>query len=392
MSKDRSWTEINLANYRHNMARLRNFLPANQQIMQIVKADAYGHGAYQIAQEAQQLGIRFLGVANADEGMLLRYQGIKMPILILSPSLSEEIPHILKYQLIPTISAWDFAKELNSQAEKKVQVQINIDSGMGRSGFSTEEISQINAIHSKLQNLEISGVFSHYAASESDRDYSQNQQEIFEQILPKLDFKPEYIHIANSSAVLTTLPGKSNLVRIGLLSYGVYTNEKLRDKIDLLPVMNFKTTISQIKSAHQNQSIGYNQTYIAPREMTYAILPVGYADGYDFLLSNRGKALINGQLVPVIGKISMDMTALDITGVDCQVGTEVSLLGAQHPAIRAEKIAASYQGSSYELLCQIGRRAKRYFHNNGDIIDSSPLMRRDFFSGDFSDNKLNHII
>ena len=392
MPQDRSWTEINLANYRHNIAQLRNWLPAHQQIMQIVKADAYGHGAYQIAREAEQLGICFLGVANADEGKLLRYQGIKMPILILSPSLIKEIPDIIKYHLTPTISAWDFAEELNLQTEKKIKVQINIDRGMGRSGFASDEICQISAITHELNKLEISGVFSHYAASESDLDYSQNQQDIFEKILPKLNFEPEHIHIANSSAVLTTKPGSCNLVRIGLLSYGVYTDKKLENKIKLLPVMNFKTTISQIKAAHKNQSIGYNQTYIAQRELTYAILPVGYADGYDFLLSNRGKAFIKGQLVPVIGKISMDMTAIDISNLDCEVGTEVSLLGAQHPEIRAERIAASYQGSAYELLCQIGRRAKRYFHYNGKIIDSSPLMRRDFFSGDFSDNKLNDII
>lgn len=392
MKIDRSWTEINLANYRYNLQQLRKIIPPYQKIMQIVKADAYGHGALQIAKEAEKNGVAFLGVANQDEGAILRYQGIKLPILILSPSLEDEIPAIIENNLIPTIFSLDFAERLNSISSKPIKAHINIDTGMGRSGFNYEKFSEINYIYNNLTNIEIDGVFSHFASSENNQKYTEKQKEIFYQILEKLDFSPKYIHLSNSSGAITTTTEKCNLVRIGLLAFGVYTDCVLKKKINLKPVMNFKTTISQIKEAKAGQSIGYNQTYITPKETKYAILPVGYADGYDYLLSNKGSVEIKQNTVPVIGKISMDMTAIDISGIDCQIGDEVTLLGDSISAIRAENIVKKYDGSAYELLCQIGRRAKRYYHYDGLIIDSSPLLRRDFFSADFSDVKLNTII
>ncbi len=392
MRKDRSWTEINLANYSHNLQQFRKIIPAHQKIMQIVKADGYGHGAFQIAKEAEKNGINFLGVANQDEGALLRYQGIKLPILILSPSLEDEIPSLIENNLIPTIFSLDFAKKLNSISDKPIKAHINIDTGMGRSGFNSDKYSEINYIYNNLENIEIEGVFSHFASSENDFKYTEKQKDIFYQILDKLDFSPKFIHLSNSSGAITINTEKCNLVRIGLLAYGVYTDSFIKEKIDLKPVMSFKTRISQIKTAKTGQSIGYNQTYIAPKDITYAILPVGYADGYDFLLSNKGEVEINHKSASVIGKISMDMTAIDISGLECKVGDEVTLLGDTIPEIRAENIVRKYNGSAYELLCQIGRRAKRYYHYNGEIIDSSPLLRRDFFSADFSDVKLNNII
>ena len=392
LRSDRSWTEINLANYRYNIEQLRKFLPQNQYIMQIIKADGYGHGAYQIACEAEKCGINFFGVANQDEGALLRYQGITAPILILSPSLEDEIPDIIQNNLTPTISSWEFAKKLNSAVTKPIAVHINIDSGMGRSGFGLDEINVINKIFTSLANIKIAGIFSHYASSENDQIFTNMQQDVFHQTISKLGINPKYIHIANSSGVITTKTENCNLVRIGLLAYGIYTDPKLKSKIDLRPVMNFKTRISQIRSAEKGKSIGYNQTYIASDAIRYAILPVGYADGYDSALSNRGIVMIGDKLAPVIGKVSMDMTAVDISGINCKVGDEVTLLGNSIPEIRAENIAAKYDGNAYELLCQIGRRAKRYYHDDGEIIDSSPLSRRDFFSGDFTDKKLNSII
>lgn len=391
MKNDRSWTEIDLTNFKSNIKELKKFYSPQAEFMQIVKADAYGHGAYQIARNAIVCGAVSLGVANVQEGLLLRYQRIKVPIVILSPSLENEIEQILENDLTPTISTIDFAEKLNKSG--KCKIHINIDTGMGRSGFHYENaLENVNDIM-KLENLEIDGIFSHFSSAEEDPEFTKLQSNRFEEILSKLDVNPKYIHISNSSGVLTFPNKYTNLVRLGLLSYGVYSNYEMKNKVNLKPVMTFKSRITQIKSANKGDSIGYNRTFIASGNMKYAILPIGYADGYDFLLSNKGKVIINYQVCSIVGKVSMDMVAIDISKViNAKVGDEVILLGDSNENITAENLTSLYNGLSYELLSQIGRRAKRYYKENRKIIDSSPLLRRDFMPKDFSDNKLGNII
>jgi alanine racemase len=392
MQKERSWTEISLTNFEQNLDELKKFMPADTDFMQIVKADAYGHGAFEISRKALQCGATFLGVANVQEGMLLRYQGIDTPILILSPALESEIGLILENDLIPTISSLEFAQTLDKKATKKIGIHINIDTGLGRSGIHYKQALPTILKIQQLPNLTIEGIFSHFSAAENDADYSKLQSERFKGILNELDFKPKYIHIVNSSGVITSQDDYSNLVRLGLLSYGVYADPSLKNKISLKSVMTFKSRIGQIKTAEKGESIGYNRTYITPDKIKYAILPVGYADGYDFMLSNKGKVLIKNELCDVIGKVSMDMIAVKVTHLNANVGDEVILLGNGHDAIKAENLTSLYNGSSYEILCQVGRRAKRYYYENGKMIASSPLLRRDFVSFDYSDDKLNTVI
>jgi len=391
MKNDRSWTEIDLTNFKDNIDELKKFFHPQANFMQIVKADAYGHGAFQISRKAIECGAVSLGVANMQEGLLLRYQGIKIPIVILSPSMENEIEQILENDLIPTISTFDFAEKLNKSG--KCKIHINIDTGMGRSGFNYKSaLENINEIK-KLENLEIDGIFSHFSSAEEDPEFTKLQFDRFEKILSKLDYLPKFIHISNSSGVIT-FPNKfTNLVRLGLLSYGIYSNTEMKNKVKLKPVMTFKSCITQIKNAKKGDSIGYNRTYIASDNMKYAILPVGYADGYDYLLSNRGKVIFKNKVCKIVGKISMDMTAIDVSKVaEAKVGDEVVLLGDDDENITAENLTSLYNGLSYELLSQIGRRAKRYYKENDKIIDSSPLLRRDFMPKDFSDNKLGNII
>ncbi len=389
MKYERSWTEINLTNFASNLAELKRYFQPQADFMQIVKADAYGHGAYQIAKKSIECGAVSLGVANLQEGLLLRYQGIKTPIIILSPSLKSEIGQIIENNLIPTISTLSFAKELNKFG--KCKIHINIDTGMGRSGFIFEDaLKNINKI-SQLKNLEIEGIFSHFSSAENDSEFTKLQSDKFEKIL--LKFKPKYIHISNSCGAISFPNKYANLVRLGLLSYGISPNNEIKSKINLKPVMTFKSRIIQIKNAIKGDTIGYNKTFIAPQKMIYAILPVGYADGYDFLLSNKGKIILKNQICQVIGKISMDMIAIDISKIaKPEIGDEVILFGDKKEKITAEYLTSLYDGSSYELLSQIGRRAKRYYKQDGKIIDSSPLSRRDFVPKDFSDNKLGNII
>jgi alanine racemase len=394
--QDRSWTEINLDNFAHNLKELKSFLPENTSFMQIVKADAYGHGAYEIALVAIREGTSFLGVANAEEGALLRYQGISIPILVLSPSLVTEIPIILDNNLVCTISDLAFADALHVaalSAGKVATVHIKLDTGMHRNGFPIEETERVFDILSGLKGLFIDGIYSHFAASESDPEFTIQQVQLFVNSLKELPRRPEHIHISNSTAALTLHIPYTNMVRFGLLSYGIYSNAEYETRVELKPVMTFKTKISLLKNLVPGDSVGYNRTYIAESQMKIAILPVGYADGYDFMLSNRSSVQISLQSCKVIGKISMDMIAIDVSNInDVHVGQEVVLLGSERNELRVEHLVSLYEGNAYELLCQVGRRAKRYYYENGNLISSSPLLRRDFVSHDFSDQKLSTII
>ncbi|MDP2172275.1 MAG: alanine racemase [Candidatus Cloacimonadaceae bacterium] len=394
--RERSWVEIDLAAYRHNLQALKALMHPKQEFLQIVKADAYGHGAFEIARIAVLEGAVMLGVANADEGKLLRVQGCKIPILILSPSLETELDAILAYDLIPSVSDAAFLFSLNNaavKAEMRVRIHLKFDTGMHRSGAHCEDWEKLINALDKCANLTLEGIFSHFASSESDKEYSAFQEMCFDELIGKLKHKPRYIHISNSSAIVNGMGQNSNLVRLGILCFGVYTHPAQIPIIDLKPVMTFKAAISQIKSISAGAGLGYNLTWTAARDTRYAIIPIGYADGYDFLLSNRGIVLVNDSLCPVIGRISMDMITIDITDVeDVRIGDEATLLGVGHPALKAEMLAAQYNGSAYELLCQVGRRAKRYYFDENGLVTSSPLSRRDFVSSDFSDSKLAQII
>ncbi len=387
----RSWTNIQLPYLAHNLAQIKLKLAANTQVMLIIKADAYGHGAFEIAQKAIACGIEFFGVANCAEGMLLRYQGIKMPLLILSPSLISEIDDIIKWQLIPSISDNDFAKALQAQANMPLAVHVNVDSGMGRSGFSACVAGELlnNWPYDKLN---IEGVFSHFSTAETDATYSQKQISIFEQVIASLHTVPPLVHMANSAGMLAGYSLTCNMVRVGIAAYGVYTHALQKELVDLRPVMSFMTKIAQIKEARAGESIGYGRSYVVENDTRYAILPVGYADGYDYLLSNKAEVLINKQLCPVLGRISMDMTVVEIGDIKAQIGDEVCLFGTLHDDLRVEHLADLYNGNCYELLCQTGRRAQPYYYDTNKEVQIKAMLRRDFAPFDMDNGELSRHI
>ncbi|MDD5582117.1 MAG: alanine racemase [Candidatus Marinimicrobia bacterium] len=396
LESERNWIEISLDHFIENLRELRRFMPKEASFMQIVKADAYGHGAVEIAQVAIQEGASMVGVANAEEGKLLRLHGIDVPILILSPSLLEEIPSLLKYDLMPTVTERRFGKILGDVAKEKgkcVPIHVNIDTGMGRSGVNYEDSESFIADIQKIEGIYLDGIFTHYAASENDPAYSSVQLTRFKEFLSRLSELPRWIHIANSSGLLNCPDDVSNLFRIGLLSYGVYTDVSLSEKVHVKPVMTFKSRVSYVNLVRKGESVGYNRTYIAPKETRYAIVPVGYADGYDYLLSNKGTMLVHNILCPVIGKVSMDMTAIDVSSVTgIQPGDEVIVFGNDHREIRVDTLCQTYGGSPYELLCQTGRRARRFYFQKERIIKARPLARREFVSSDYDSGELSKVI
>ena len=383
----RSWVEIDLDNFRRNWAEIKRLIGPDIKVMQVVKADAYGHGAIEISNDALKNGATSLGVANADEGVQLRVSGIAAPIMILSPSPVSEIDEIIKYSLTPSVSDIGFARELNRAMEKKgsvVPIHIEVDTGMGRGGtIHSEAFATITDILS-LPYLKVEGIFSHLALSEvRDNEYNQEQWNRFYVLLQQLEDRGITIpirHLSNSGGVLNFPQFSLDMVRPGIMTYGIYPGPQAFDRADLVPVMAFKTTVVLLKDFPRGYSIGYNRTYITNRPTRIATIPVGYGDGYGFILSNQGEALIRGTRAPIVGRVSMDMCTVDVSHIpDCQVGDEVVLMGKQgREYISANEIADMAQTVSYEVLCALGKRAPRVFVNEGREDAFEPRLRRVF--------------
>ncbi|PID29648.1 MAG: alanine racemase [Candidatus Cloacimonadota bacterium] len=389
---ERSRVEINLTDFENNFKYLKTLLKPDTKIMQIVKADAYGHGAYEISKTAEMSGADFLGVANAEEGRVLRYRGLTLPILILSPSLPDEIPFIVENNLTPTVHNTEFLEELSRKSSKLFPVHINVNTGMGRSGIKFEDYFKLEEKIKNLKNIKLEGVYSHFAESESDNEFTSEQSAKFTEFVNSLALKPEFIHLANSFGIINNSDNICNMVRFGILSYGINTasDKNLNGKIK--QVMSFYSAVSAINLIKKGETVGYGRTYKAESDIKSAVIPVGYADGYDFLLSNKGKAIINNKLCKVIGRVSMDMLTVDVSEIENpQIGDEVLLLG-DAPDVNFVNTAKKYGGSAYESACQIGRRAKRFYLKNNKIVEDEPLSRRNFISKDFSDKKLDNII
>jgi alanine racemase len=384
--KYRSWVEVDLDNFSANLQEIQRLVGPRVDFMQTVKADAYGHGAIEISNAALRNGARMLGVANADEGVQLRISGIEAPIVILGPSTALEIPEIVKYNLTPSVSDIHFVKELAAYLEKagrEIAVHVEIDTGMGRGGtMHTEAIPLIKAV-SALRNIRLEGLFSHFAGSETMSPENNRQWKLFAGLhsqLKQMGIHIPILHMDNSGAILNYPSFSLDMVRPGIMTYGIYPSGETQLKAKLMPVMSFKTSVVLLKDFPAGYGIGYNSTYITKRETRVATIPVGYGDGYPFILSNQGEALIRGRRAPIIGRVSMDMCTLDVTHIpDCTVGDEVVLLGKQgNEYISANEIAAKAQTISYEILCALGKRAPRVFLQEGKMDSVEPRLRRIF--------------
>ena len=384
--KYRSWVEVDLDNFIGNLKEIKRLIAPQVDFMQIVKADAYGHGAIEISNIALKNGARMLGVANADEGVQLRISGIEAPIVILGPSTVAEIEQIIKYNLTPSVSDTAFAKKLNKALEKsghKLSVHIEVDTGMGRGGIIYSKALKLILEISKMPNITLEGIFSHLASSEVIIPYNKYQWRLFYDLLAdlkRLNIIIPIRHIDNSGAILNYPEFKLNMVRPGIMTYGIYPSPENQSKAKLTPVMSFKTSIVLLKDFPEGYGIGYGSTYITKKQTRIATIPVGYGDGYAFILSNQGEALIRGKRAPIVGRVSMDLCTIDVTHIpDCAVGDEVVLLGRQgNQYISANEIAAKAQTISYEVLCALGKRAPRVFLQKGKTDAVEPRLRRIF--------------
>jgi len=377
----RTWAEINLDNIAHNVREIRRIVGKRTEIMAVVKADAYGHGVLETVSTLLENGTTRLAVSMLDEAIQLRKTGIDVPILVLSHTHPKRADELIKYQITQTVYSHDMAKALSDEAMRqgvKAKIHIKIDTGMGRVGFPPG-YSAVKAVMEiqKLPGITIEGIFSHFAtADEEDGSYTMHQMELFESIISELNRIGILIpirHISNSAAILQYPEFAMELVRPGIILYGIYPSDDVKkDVADLRPAMTLKSNIAMLKWVEPGTDISYGRKFTTARKSLIATLPVGYADGYSRLLSGKSRVLVNGQFAPVVGSICMDQCMVDVTEIegDIKTGDEVVLLGKQGNREIAARELAGYMGTiPYEVVCIIGKRVPRVYYKNGEIVN-----------------------
>ena len=378
------WAEINLDNFIYNINQIKK-RAKNSEIIAVVKANAYGHGAIEIAKTLVKCDIKKLAVANIVEAIELRDNNIDIPIMILGLSEEYAIDSILKYNVEPTVSTLNFAKKLNEKAKsfnQKINIHIAIDSGMGRIGFRNNENNILEIVEiSKLSNIHIESIYTHFSTADSkNKEYSLKQLSTYKTILDvleKLGVNIPKKNLSNSAAILDLEDAHLDCVRPGIIQYGYYpSNEVNKKALDLKPVLSWKSRILYLKEVEANEFIGYNKNFKTTKKTKIATIPVGYADGYSRDLSNKGKVIINGTFAPILGNVCMDQIMVDVSEVkDVATGDEVILLGSDGDVkFDAEDMANILNTISYEVLCLIGRRTPRIYIRNHNEVEIKYLM------------------
>ncbi|HXV80423.1 MAG TPA: alanine racemase [Candidatus Binatia bacterium] len=354
-----------------NFRQIRARVGPRVKVLSMVKANGYGHGAAAVAKVLAAEGSDAFGVATLEEGVELRQAGIRAPTLVLAGAYPDQVDQFIAHSLVPVIHALENLKELDLAAHRRKQtltVHLKIDTGMGRLGLLAAEVDCWLPRIKKLKALKVDGIFSHFSHAESvSGDYTQRQLKLFRSALERLrteGITPSLVHLANSAATITLPAAYFDMVRPGLMLYGVYPSLAMASQICLKPVLSWKTRILQLKRVPAGSSISYGQTFITTRESLIGTLPLGYADGYPRLLSNRGQVLMHGKRAPVAGMVCMDLTMIDVTDIEkVQPGDEVVLLGRQGDAeISADEMAAWANTISYEILTSISNRVPRIYH------------------------------
>jgi alanine racemase len=363
---------VNLDAIYRNLTRIKALLPETTKLCAVIKTDGYGHGAVPIAKKTKGVADWF-AVATTEEALELREAGVKEPILILGFTASDCFESLIVNDIRPTIYEVEDAKALSQVAKKLGKVaklHIKLDTGMGRLGFwadSEQSVEQILEI-SKLENLEIEGMFTHFAkADELDKTSVNHQLELFEHMAETLKARGLQIpilHCANSAGIIDSHGRNFNMARAGIIVYGLYPSDEVcKERLELEPALELKSHIVYLKKVEAGRGISYGSTFITDKKMKIATIPVGYGDGYPRLLSNKGSVLIRGQRVPILGRVCMDQFMVDVTNVEgvCR-GDEVTLIGKDgNEEILADEIAKLTGTINYEVVCDLGKRIPRFY-------------------------------
>lgn len=373
----RCWAEVSLDNLEYNWNSIRRSLRPECKMMAVVKANAYGHGDTMLARYFQEFGADWFAVSNIEEAVTVRKSGTDLPILVLGMTPCEYAPALNAYGITQTVYSAAYAAELAGAARKAgvtLSVHVKVDTGMTRLGFAAEDVEGIEKVY-REKAFEVTGIFTHFACSdeisEDSQAYTRRQYARFEMVCRTLKERGVSVglrHCCNSGAILAYPEMQMDMVRPGIILYGLSPSDDLRDRADLRPVMTLCSRIAMIKTVDAGIPVSYGRTYTTGQKQRVATVTCGYADGYPRVLSNRACMLAGGRRAPVIGRICMDQTMLDVT--DCpeaQVGDTVLLAGGEGPGF--EELAGLAGTIHYELLCNVGRRVPRLYRRGGCIAD-----------------------
>jgi alanine racemase len=365
----RTYVEIDLAAIKHNLQQIRRAIGGTVKILLPVKADAYGHGLKEVSLFTQKEGlVDMLGVASASEGIELRLAGVDLPILVLGLTLPDEdiVDTILDYNLSQTVADLTLPELIAARAPARKNrgfVHLKVDTGMGRIGCSVNEAREIARGIARLKAVTLEGIFSHFpAADNGDPGFTRGQIAQFRAIIS--DLKSDGIeiplkHLANSAGLVNFPDSHFDMVRPGIMSYGLHPAQGMVTGMDLVPAMTLKSNIVFIKKVPAGTPLSYGLTFVTRRESRIATVPLGYGDGYSRFLSNRAAVLINGKAYPVVGRVSMDQILIDLGDDDYPPGQEVVLFGRE--TITAETLAQWIGTIPYEVTCGISKRVQRTY-------------------------------
>jgi len=361
-----TWAEINLRAIRFNHRAIKRAIKPGVSIMAVVKANAYGHGSVEVSRALEQEGVEYLGVATFDEAVTLRKGGITRPILVMGPVLPDEAAYASRYDVTLTLCTEELLQFLVSEGSP-VKVHVKIDTGMGRIGVWHEDAFAFMEKVWKCRDIVVpEGIYTHFSIAGRDKFFTQYQIDVFSALLDRMDragMNIPFRHAANSIAVIDWKSSHLNMVRPGLVIYGMYPKRNFPKLIKLKPSFALKTRIAFLKKVTAGRSISYGRTYITEAPTTIATLPIGYADGYGRILSNKAKVLVRGKLCAVVGKVTMDQTMIDVGGVkNVRTGDEVVLIGKQRTAeIKIGDLARLAGTIPYEIVTGITSRVPRIY-------------------------------
>lgn len=359
----RSWCEIRLGALRHNLKFVRGLVGSGVKVMPMVKADAYGHGMIPVARVFEEEGADMIGCANALEGKSLREAGIQTPLLLLSGVVLDELKMIFENDLTLTVSSLKEVEQIARAAEvleMKADVHVKVDTGMGRLGCAVEEATEVMGKVMRDPRLHLQGFYSHYACADEDAAFTLRQWKLYSGIA-----SPDGIlrHICNSAGMLTLKNSYEDMVRPGLVLFGVSPLKGFKDHFE--PALSWFTRVVRVREVPKGTTISYGATYITPRPMRVATLSVGYGDGYFRSLSNRGRVLIAGKSCPVLGRVTMDQIVVDVSSLGAvRAGDRATLLGREGEEEITASDLADWAGTiPYEIWCHITGRVVKTYHD-----------------------------
>ena len=374
-----TYVEVNLDNLAHNYSEIRRIVRKETQVMPVIKANGYGHGAVELAKLYSSLGVNRFAVSLLNEAIELRRAGIDKPILVLNFTPDFQMSDVAANDLTQAIYRYEDAVALSEAAaamDKKLKIHIKLDTGMSRIGFLPSDDSIENVLKiSQLPNLEIEGIFTHFAKSdEADKSFTRLQFDRFMRMVESIEEKGLTIplkHVSNSAAIIDLPEYNLDIVRPGIILYGYYPSDDVKkERIDLRPAMTLRTIVSNIKTLPADTGISYNHVYRTPAEARIATVPIGYADGYPRTLTGKGQVYIAGKRVTINPRICMDQMMFDVTGLrDVNVGDEVIYFGYGNrdwPSV--DEVAKTFGTINYEIVCMMGRRLPRVYLKDGKVV------------------------